>query len=559
MNHDLHLQSLWRSMRVLSYVRVLLVSAIVAVASMSESGLLSSWQPRTLVASYFVLALVIVILNIARLGSYRVLLASALAVDLLHIAGLIYWSELSRSVFASLLFLPVVGSALLATQLAALGTASMATIILLTISFIQYAGAGDDTTLLQTALLGIGFLATSLVLNKMGRRVLDQEALVREQKRSLETQMQINRTVVNELDRGLLAVNSGGEVLILNLRAARLLGLTTELGRPVQSVISASYPALMQKMQEWQKTEFWETVSTHWDMTIEMDSPTLKKGALRRVRARPLAKTGTDTDMNELLVALEDLREMEVRATQLKLASMGRLTASIAHEIRNPLAAVSHAAALMSEEAGQDPPRLLQIIQDNVRRIDRIVGDVLSISRSGRARLEPVALTEAIEQAISELHLDSKGAEDRITYSLPTPCRVWFDRAHLAQIMNNLLQNALRYATKERAAIKITAYTHDDGTASGESFCELKIEDDGPGLSVEAVAHLFEPFFTTHVQGTGLGLYLARELASANEASLFYRAEKNETGKPRGATFFLRMKRAHPANPDNETEQQEGA
>jgi two-component system sensor histidine kinase PilS (NtrC family) len=524
---------------VLSYVRVLLVSAIVAVASISESGLLGSWQPRTLVASYFVLALVIVILNMARLGSYRVLLASALAVDLLHTAGLIYWSELSRSVFASLLFLPVVGSALLATQLAALGTASMATIILLIISFIQYTGAGDETTMLQTALLGIGFLATSLVLNKMGRRVLDQEAQVREQKRRLETQMQINRTVVSELDHGLLALNTGGEAQILNLQAARLLGLTTELGRPVQSVISASYPALMQKMQEWQKTEFREAVPTYWDMTIEMDSPTLKKGTQRRIRARPLAKTGTHTDMNELLVALEDLREMEVRATQLKLASMGRLTASIAHEIRNPLAAVSHAAGLMSEEAVQTAPRLLELIQQNVKRIDRIVTDVLSISRSGRACMEVISLAEAVAQAISELHRDSDKAPDWISQNIPAQCQVWFDRSHLAQILNNLLENAARYASKEKNAISISARMIASTNSQEGDTWELSVTDDGPGLSAEARAYLFEPFFTTHPQGTGLGLYLARELALANNASLFLGEYNKQSQENKGASFVL--------------------
>jgi two-component system sensor histidine kinase PilS (NtrC family) len=330
-------------------------------------------------------------------------------------------------------------------------------------------------------------------------------------------------------------------VLILNLQAARLLAIRTELGKPVQSVISMAYPGLMQQMQEWRKTTVWESTQTHWDMTIETESPTLKKGAVRRVRARPLAMTGLHSEMNDLLVALEDLREMEVRATQLKLASMGRLTASIAHEIRNPLAAVSHAAALMSEEAVQGSPRLLQIIQENVKRIDRIVGDVLSISRSGRARLEAIPLAEAVTQAISELHRDSDIPPEWISLSVPPECMVWFDRSHLSQILNNLLENAARYASKEKNAISISARMMVSTNSQEGDTWELSVTDDGPGLSAEARAYLFEPFFTTHPQGTGLGLYLARELALANNASLFPLENNKQTHEHKGASFVLRI------------------
>ncbi|MFN5802400.1 MAG: hypothetical protein ACK44V_06090, partial [Burkholderiales bacterium] len=128
-------QTLWRGMRVLSYVRVLLVSAIVAVLSISETGPLGSWQPRVIVASYFALALLILILNITRFGRYQALLACALVIDMAHITALIYWSDVSRTVFASMLFLPVVGAALLASQWVAMGTASLATITLLIVSF----------------------------------------------------------------------------------------------------------------------------------------------------------------------------------------------------------------------------------------------------------------------------------------------------------------------------------------------------------------------------------------------------------------------------------------
>jgi two-component system sensor histidine kinase PilS (NtrC family) len=511
---------------------------------MFESGILSASQPQAFAVSYLALAMLMLMLNVARLWGYSIQLTLALAMDLAHIAGLIYWTDLSRSIFTSLLFLPVVGSALLAPRVTALATAALATIVLLLLSFIRYTSSNDDAVLLQTALLGTGFLAATLVLNKIGQRVLEQDALVKEQKRRLETQILINRTVVSELDRGLLSLTSEGEVFLLNTQASRLLGLVAEPGQSVQPILAASYPALLHNLQRWQHAPEGHSLPGHFDLTIFPDSSSLKKGVLRRVRVRPLAHVDPSAGMNELLVALEDLRELEGRATQLKLASMGRLSASIAHEIRNPLAAVSHAAALMSEEADQEPPRLLRIIQENVRRIDRIIQDVLSISRSGRARIEPIVLVEALRQVIVEGVGRGDMFAERICLAVPSECAVWFDREHLTQILNNLLQNAARYASKKKGAINISAQLTAAGGMLDKSYWELVIEDDGPGLSIEVQMHLFEPFFTTHAQGTGLGLYLARELATANEASLFLRDEKNDSENVRGASFVLRMKPA---------------
>jgi two-component system sensor histidine kinase PilS (NtrC family) len=158
-----------------------------------------------------------------------------------------------------------------------------------------------------------------------------------------------------------------------------------------------------------------------------------------------------------------------------------------------------------------------------------------------------VVLAKVLSQSITELQRGNAMPPDRVCLNVPAECRVWFDREHLAQILNNLLQNAARYASMKKCAISISLYPSSVAGAD-KNYCDLAIEDDGPGLEVGVQAHLFEPFFTTHAQGTGLGLYLARELATANQASLFAKDEKNDMKKDRGAVFILRMKQVHSPN-----------
>ncbi len=531
--------ALWRGMRVLALVRVLLVTAIAGSAWLATPDFFVTWQARGVAGSYWLCALIALALNLRRATTYRGLLTASLAVDVLHITALLFWGDFSRSIFASLFFLPVVGAALLAAQLAALGTAAAATISLLCISFLRYPVVRDDGLLLQTALLGTGFFAVALVLNRIARRVIEQETVVREQQRRLESQRQLNRTVVRELDRGLLAVAADGEVQLLNAQAVRLLGVSVELGLPARQTLQWAHPGLWEKLWAWRQSPRLEVGQIYEDLTIQVSTPGERSWTPRRLRVRPLAAPQAQAGLNDLLVALEDLRELEGRATQLKLASMGRLTASIAHEIRNPLAAISHAAALMAEES-PEPPRLLRIVQENVRRIDRIVQDVLSVSRGGRASLAPVVLLEVVMQAVAELQRDPRMSPDRVSIRMTREALGMFDRAHLLQILGNLLQNASRYASVQKGAIRLTAQP---SGPEAEGRLDLVIEDDGPGLSAEVRAHLFEPFFTTHAQGTGLGLYLARELAVANEANLFVREDNAQPiDRLPGAAFVLRMK-----------------
>ncbi len=199
----------------------------------------------------------------------------------------------------------------------------------------------------------------------------------------------------------------------------------------------------------------------------------------------------------------------------MKLAALGRLTANMAHEIRNPLAAISHAAELLAEE-DVDPlrQRLARIIHDNTRRLNRLVTEVLELGRRDRAQPETLRWQVFLSGFMEELALHDESAGKRVRVGgLDVELR--FDRGHLYRILWNLMGNALRHASSADGAVRLEAKP-----ATTPSRVELHVVDDGPGVDEAQRNQVFEPFFTTHGAGTGLGLYIARELCEASGARL---------------------------------------
>jgi two-component system sensor histidine kinase PilS (NtrC family) len=235
-----------------------------------------------------------------------------------------------------------------------------------------------------------------------------------------------------------------------------------------------------------------------------------------KIRARVLAGGGAADPLVDRVVLLEDLEYLEERAQQLKLASMGRLSASIAHEIRNPLGAIRHAGNLLAEQVPAGPlRRMTTIIEENSLRIDRIVEDVLSIARRSASR-EAVQLPRFFNAFLPEFVAQTDTSWERIALQFNCPETIQFDPNHLRQVLVNLLGNALRYASDTPGAILVT------WDSVGQRQGVLRVLDDGPGIGTLDRHQLFEPFFTTETRGTGLGLHMAQELCAANGAHLRY-------------------------------------
>jgi two-component system sensor histidine kinase PilS (NtrC family) len=243
----------------------------------------------------------------------------------------------------------------------------------------------------------------------------------------------------------------------------------------------------------------------------------------------------TDLHLDRTVIFLQDVSQIENQAQQLKLASMGRLTASIAHEVRNPLSAISYAASLLAEEV-HDPAqsRLLSIIGENVTRLNRMIEDILKLSRKAQSPGTPLELASTLAEIVAEF-VETSGIERAlIRVDNSAPHQVFFDPMHLREVVVNLLSNALRYASGNPGSICLRL------VVDPLDRLELHVQDDGPAITPKVRAHLFEPFYTTSHKGTGLGLYMARELCMNNGAMLDYeyRAETVTTGG-RGSGRFV--------------------
>jgi two-component system sensor histidine kinase PilS (NtrC family) len=268
----------------------------------------------------------------------------------------------------------------------------------------------------------------------------------------------------------------------------------------------------------------------------------LPESRLRARFARPASSTN-----EEFVIFMEDVRDVEDRAQQLKLAAMGRLTASIAHEIRNPLAAISHAGQLLGEDA-HDPAlkRLATIVRENTLRLNRLVEDVLRVARREPPLGDQLDIANFVRQFLAEFNRDRNLKPDVVQLEAPAGLRVKFEQSHLRQVLYNLVDNALRYASGGPGSVRVLIEPAPEGDRP-----QLWVFDDGPGVPFDARPALFEPFFTTRPRGTGLGLYLAREFCVTNRAELGYSAHRALDGSTRDG-FLLRFGRGSLSAVDSE-------
>jgi two-component system sensor histidine kinase PilS (NtrC family) len=363
----------------------------------------------------------------------------------------------------------------------------------------------------QPGLLSMAYFATAIITSHLAQRVITNERAARQRGIDLANQLRISELVIHDVQDGVLVVDSNGLVRQFNPAVEAL------LGRPAPELeqVDAYSAELAAALAAWRERSGARVVT----LTLP-DSGKV-------VRAR-FVEAGIEGDRLSV-VYLDDQSKLEEQSRQLKLAALGRLTANIAHEIRNPLAAISHAAELLAEEnrqPGRD--RLNRIIRDNAKRLDRMVKDVLELNRRDRVQAEPIRLAAFLATFVDDLVQNERFAREAFVVDADTDAVVEFDRVHLNQILWNLARNAWRHSRQQAGSVRISIARHG-------GRLELRVIDDGPGVAPQLRAQLFEPFFTTYSSGTGLGLYIARELCAANGAALDY-AERGD-----GAEFRIVM------------------
>jgi two-component system sensor histidine kinase PilS (NtrC family) len=373
----------------------------------------------------------------------------------------------------------------------------------------------------QAGLLSIGYFATAWLAHTLARWTIESEKLAAQRGFDLANLAQVNQLVIQDMQDGVLVVDDQGVIRQYNAQAEELLG---QMSRGRKDVRLSEYaPALGHQISRWRR-----------DPTATVEPiPSVNPQTQASVR---FVRVGRE-DYLGAVIFLEDLGRVQGQAQQLKLASLGRLTANIAHEIRNPLSAINHATELLQEEPQLSPTqtRLLQIIHDNAQRLDRMVQDVLKLNRRDRALKENFDVGDYLHTFVEQFGAIEKINPAIFSIELTDNYLVAFDRSHLNQVMWNLSRNALRHCQRKDGSIRVLV-----GLGHNANIVRLDVIDDGPGVPKNLTNQLFEPFFTTAVSGTGLGLYIAREVCQANGASLYY-----SDAPDGGAQFTILCKRAN--------------
>lgn len=535
----------WRTLQYFALARVLVASALVLSvaafgAPLAGRGATELDGPKVLAGSlvYFALAAALAMAAFFARRRFTLQVVAELAVDLAVISSMLVLAGGLRSGVVILYLLPLAGASLLLPTVAAFFVCSIPVIVLLVDTFLrQLQAAGADALVFQAGLYGAALFAITGLLRLLSARLAAQERLAQLRGRDLESQLEINRLVIAQMEQGVIVVDADTRVRANNRAARALLGMDPNVQLTGQRL--RDFPALRPLTEAFARWMQAERAAGVWSNSV-IQPVARADGAqpigelqLRARFARP------PSDGGEFVIFLEDVRAVEERAQQLKLAAMGRLTASIAHEIRNPLAAISHAGQLLAEET-QAPlqKRLASIVRENTLRLNRLVEDVLRVARREPPLGDDIDLALFAEQWLAEFVRDRAVADGVIALQTQPGLDVKFEQSHLRQILYNLVDNALRYASGRPRSVELVAErAPDDG-----GRVRLWVFDDGPGIAAEARNALFEPFYTTHARGTGLGLYIAREFCLANRSDLSYGARRELDGSSREG-FLVRFAR----------------
>ena len=446
-----------------------------------------------------------------------------IGVDLLAFSLLRLLDTAGQLNYTALLVLPVLMSGVLTRRRVALATAAGVTLVLL-LGVWPAAGEGGDVLLQlsQSGMAGAGMFLITLLASELSQRLAREERSARTSLELARQQTLLNRLVIEEMADGVLVIDRRGRLRAINPAARGLLGPTGKLLHVPSPLADEPVLAdLNRALEQAYAQGSWPAEAREITLALaDGESRTLQ------VRARFTRRGGIgadDTPPEDICVLfLEDLRAVQGRARQDKLAAMGRVSAGIAHEIRNPLAAISQANALMLEDALLPPHRrLARIVADNVERLKRIVDDVLAVAPGAPVSAVAIDAHAEVAQVIADWRrgaLPAWRAAERLVFDLPAGRQsVLFDADHLRRVLVNLLDNASRHASDTPGAVRLHLTP---GPGAGE--VTLAVASDGAPIPPDVERHLFEPFFSTRSRGSGLGLYICRELCERHGASIDY-------------------------------------
>ncbi|MBS7806388.1 ATP-binding protein [Variovorax sp. PCZ-1] len=467
-----------------------------------------------------------------------------IGVDVL-VFGLLLYMQVGSINFAPLFALPVLLAAVLGPLLLALGTAATVTVVVL-LDALQYTFAGSTDAAgryVQASITGIGLFVVAYLANQLATRLVRQERVALGSEMAARAQIQVNQLVIDNLNDGVMVIDANGVVHAANPSAREMLGdaaiSNAQLAKP--PFVLASRPA-WQSVADVAVHSFLEQQGLERDVVISHG-----QGASIRLRVKTSLSSVPHTSSQGSLCVMfmEDLREMEARVRTEKLAAMGRMSAAVAHEIRNPLSAISQANELLAEEM-QSPQqkKLVRMVAQNVQRLNRVVEDVLDVSRAQGGTQSASTLHDAsrfIKGVCDDWQEQNKARNILVTGIEYAQSAIEFEADHLRRVLVNLLDNALRHATQQAASIQVSF-------SAGEHFgvWVLSVWSDGTPIEQGVQRHLFEPFFSSQSRSSGLGLYICRELCMRHGATIAYQRSMREIfgqlGRREGNDFVVQLR-----------------
>lgn len=439
--------------------------------------------------------------------------------DILSLTLLMYASGGIGSGVAALIMITVVAGSIIVTGRRATFIAATASVAVLYEEFYLAISVADSNyDFLQAGIFGTIYFAASLSIQSLSNRIRNDDIRTLTQAIELADLERLNRLIIQRMRTGILVVDQNDDVRMYNQSARTL------MGTPGADDLRHLPEALGKVLSAWRA----DTSMRALPFQVSANAPIIRAN---------FSAVRTDDAQGDVTIFLEDTGEIQQQAQQLKLAELGRLSASIAHEVRNPLGAISHAAQLLNESDELQPPdqRLTDIIISHCHRMNGVVENVLEMSRRKRPEPQRVNLHEHLQQFVAAFTESRPDAKLDVRVS-PVDTEVRVDPQQLTQALTNLVDNGIRYSEEngKGAAVELRG-----GMDEGSERPYVNVIDHGRGVDPEQVPSLFQPFSTTATKGTGLGLYLSKELCESNQAQLSYAPDDN------GGSCF-RILFAHP-------------
>ncbi len=507
----MHDRPAWKPLRLLTFYRLTLAGLLtvlyLTISVDTSLGMEAPGLYGLTCIGYLLFSLLAGFAARLRWPGYELQAISQIFIDIGVITVLIHASGGLASGLGILLIIAVATGSILFPGRLAFMFAAVATLAAMGEQFYSQLlqGVSSSSGYTQVGLVGIALFASAGVTNLLARRIRESESLARRRAVDLANLARLNAHIVQRLQAGIIVTDHHHNILLINDTARKLLHTPgTHNGEPLAKLS----PALFGKLLDWQRAP--------------ASQPSLLRNEGHAASILPQFTRLDSSSGPGALIFLEDMAAMEKQAQQIKLASLGRLTASIAHEIRNPLGAISHAAQLLNEQnvlAAEDR-RLTTIIGDNAARVNGIVENILQLSRPKLSMPQILRLDDWLRKFTGEFSHSGNTRQAQISYSVTPPdTEICMDPSLLHQVVWNLCQNAIHHnRTAEAVQLQLVA-----GPGATPGTVHLDIIDNGPGVEPDMTDKIFEPFFTTHSSGTGLGLYIAREICESNGANLEYR------------------------------------